>query len=78
MRDRRRDFEPPEVGTLEPDAEVRGRRLERQRDFVAGMKPDSGARHRTTKSSLSVHDLSDGTWESRIELSKAFATPTPP
>jgi hypothetical protein len=78
MRDRRRDLEAAEIRTLEPDPEVRRRRLERQGDFVAGMKSDSGARNRTTKSSLSAHDLSDGTWESRIELSKASATPTPP
>ena len=43
MRDRRRNLEAAEVGPLEADAVVGRRRLQRQRDLVAGMKTDSGA-----------------------------------
>ena len=74
VRDGRGDFEPPEVGALEPDPEIGRRWLERQRDLVAGMKTDSGAGHWTTKSALRVHDLTMGRWESRIWLSKRVAS----
>ena len=46
---------PPEVGAPETDAEVGRRRLERERDLVAGVKADSGAGDRATKCALCVH-----------------------
>ena len=58
MRHRRRNLEAAQVGTLETDAVVGRRRLERQRDLVAGMQTDSGAGDGSSKCSLSVHDLS--------------------
>jgi hypothetical protein len=42
------------------------------------MQTDSGAGHRSTKGSLSAHGFFDAVRESRIELSKASATETPP
>ena len=71
VRHRGRNLETAEIGPLEADAVVGRRRLQRQRDLVAGMKSDSGAGDRSAKGSLSVHDLSDGGWESHSELSKA-------
>ena len=60
MRHRRGNLETAEIRPLETDAVIGRSRLQRQRDLVAGMKSDSGAGHRSTKGSLSVHDLSDG------------------
>jgi hypothetical protein len=37
------------------------------------MKTNSGAGDRSPECTLSVHDLSDGGWESHFELSKAPA-----
>jgi hypothetical protein len=44
MRDSRWDFQAAEVRSLKPDAIVGGSRFERQRDLVAGMETNSGAR----------------------------------
>ena len=71
MRDRRRNLEAAQVGALEADAVVGRRRLERQRDLVAGMKADSGAGDGSTKGALRVHDLSVELGEPLLELSKA-------
>jgi hypothetical protein len=56
-----RDLQTVKVATLEPDAVICRRRLQAERDFVAGMKTNSGARDRATKSTL--HDLSLGLGE---------------
>ena len=44
MRDSRGDFQAAEVRSLKPDAVISGSRFEGQRDLVAGMKANSGAR----------------------------------
>ena len=72
MRDRGGDFKPTEVRSLEADAVISGSRLQRQRHFVAGMKPDASARHGSAKGSLRAHDLSSR--GNRVLLSKGPAT----
>ena len=74
VRDRGRNLESAKVAALEPDAVVRRRRLERQRDFVAGMKADSGAGDGATEGALRVHDLFSGPGRAVSELSKQSAT----
>jgi hypothetical protein len=77
MRHGRRNLEAAQIRPLETDARIRRRGLQREGHFVAGMKTDSGARHRSTKSTLDAHDLSDDRWDSRPELSKRPATNCP-
>ena len=55
MMHRRRHFVVAEIGPAEPDAEIGRRRLQRKRDFVAGVKTDSDAGNLATKRSLCVH-----------------------
>jgi hypothetical protein len=43
MRDRGRDFEAIQVCPLKPNTVIGRRRLQGKRDFVTGMKTDSGA-----------------------------------
>ena len=45
--DRGRHLEVTDVGTAKSDAEVDARRLQRQGDFIAGVKTDSDTRDRT-------------------------------
>ena len=52
---RGRHLEVAEIGPAETDAEVGGRRLQRKRDLVAGVKTDSDAGDVATKCALCVH-----------------------
>ena len=57
MRNGCGNLQTAQVAALKADAVISRRRFQRQRDFVAGMKSDSGAGDVTTKGALSVHDL---------------------
>ena len=52
---RGRHFVIAQIGTAEPDAEIRRRGLERKVDLVAGVKTDSDAGNLATKCTLCVH-----------------------
>jgi hypothetical protein len=52
-----RNLEPVEVRSLKTDAVIGWSGLQRQRDFVAGMKADSGAGNWSAKGALRGHDL---------------------
>ena len=74
VRDGGRNLEPAKIASLEPDAVVGRRRLQRQGDLVAGMKSDSGAGDRSAKGALSAHDLFTAAGKAASELSKGPAT----
>ena len=74
VRDRGGDFETTQVGALEPDTVVSRRGLEGERDLVAGMKANTGARDGTTKGSLRLHGPLYWGLGSRSWLSKPAAS----
>ena len=51
----RRHLVVADIGAPEPDAEISRRRLQGERDLVAGVQTDSDARNLTAKCSLCVH-----------------------
>jgi hypothetical protein len=57
MRDVRGNLDAAQVGPLEADAVIGGRRFEGQRHLAAGMKPNSGAIDGSTKGALCRHQV---------------------
>jgi hypothetical protein len=62
-----------QIGPTEPDPGARNSRLQRQVDFVAGVKADADTRNLTTNGALCVHQPLEQKGTSTAKLSKLNA-----